>query len=983
MGDGDGDDAVNRVRGGGIRSVYEYDYEQPRTAAAAAAVTASEAADVAADMATAGTAVPPNPSESTAALGRSPRLGPMSPRMSNLSSLTSNRNLNNVTNMRSLRALSRSRQSWRRSLSSADETLEKKLMPIQATPEETEPPTTQQRLRIFSTGEQERVEESEFDEEEEVQAKETNEVREFFVKRPFKCGLCIFGAILVIVGGCMEGINAVDVRQVPQALLFVGSSFMMGIIADIIVILFGGLLTWMVALAQTKHKEVEYSLAVAHFYYDSVVYKLSFLLWNILTIVMFTSFVPREDDSTDIVASWATAYYHLTRILGILAMLLFSRVLTQLLRMYLTQDFGIRSFATRVKDSLDQELLCCKLRSVRPNPSFVSLVKRLGNSNKSGGYADPELWQAVVRHVNSHHVDGFEPHTGKHAPVKPGKDPGLGRRARPVAASIFARLIATIRMQREEFLASESEMFYDRVEHSASASESAATAEMGDQYDNTKASAEAEDKNPAAEESSGEQQPPLKKLQSKQSQQEDENQSKTEENEQPYTSRSQEAPPASEFYRPLPRMSNIEEESAAASEATAAAARAIRKFNQRRAESFRTIRSEDHAVDSETLAAAEDDDEQFLFDPDDKGTVVSNKVQSNVREIDEIPLEALAEIAEEIDVVQNADITTRSKRELLSHLSSRLGNKVYFREEVLDALKELDSAYDWDKVWKNYLDPRDTGVLTWPRLRTLIFDFYETRYNLSLSIQDSKSAIKSMDVVIMSVFLILVILISLSFYTTDLATMLSSMSTVILGYSFIFGGSVTTSFENIVFLFGVHPYDVGDTLLFNDNRYTVSRIRLLTTDFIQADGAMMRLTNEYIAALGPIFNLNTSENHSIGFSIYLPAMDVRESNITAIRKSLDEFFKLNSVSFDSYGFTAREFIHPLEANGELPSKGTHATHVRFYLWVTFNFSFEDAGRIFAEQTRLITHMCETLAALGLSKPLLDESHSRSITQGHA
>jgi small-conductance mechanosensitive channel len=43
-----------------------------------------------------------------------------------------------------------------------------------------------------------------------------------------------------------------------------------------------------------------------------------------------------------------------------------------------------------------------------------------------------------------------------------------------------------------------------------------------------------------------------------------------------------------------------------------------------------------------------------------------------------------------------------------------------------------------------------------------------------------------------------------------------TVSSVLLGLSFIFGNSIRTVFESVVFLFVVHPFDVGDALLITD-----------------------------------------------------------------------------------------------------------------------------------------------------------------------
>jgi hypothetical protein len=43
-----------------------------------------------------------------------------------------------------------------------------------------------------------------------------------------------------------------------------------------------------------------------------------------------------------------------------------------------------------------------------------------------------------------------------------------------------------------------------------------------------------------------------------------------------------------------------------------------------------------------------------------------------------------------------------------------------------------------------------------------------------------------------------------------------TVSSVLLGFSFVFSTSIRTTFESVVFLFVVHPYDVGDMLLLTD-----------------------------------------------------------------------------------------------------------------------------------------------------------------------
>lgn len=43
-----------------------------------------------------------------------------------------------------------------------------------------------------------------------------------------------------------------------------------------------------------------------------------------------------------------------------------------------------------------------------------------------------------------------------------------------------------------------------------------------------------------------------------------------------------------------------------------------------------------------------------------------------------------------------------------------------------------------------------------------------------------------------------------------------TVSSVLLAFSFVFGTAIRNTFESVVFLFVVHPYDVGDVLLLTD-----------------------------------------------------------------------------------------------------------------------------------------------------------------------
>lgn len=51
-----------------------------------------------------------------------------------------------------------------------------------------------------------------------------------------------------------------------------------------------------------------------------------------------------------------------------------------------------------------------------------------------------------------------------------------------------------------------------------------------------------------------------------------------------------------------------------------------------------------------------------------------------------------------------------------------------------------------------------------------------------------------------------------------------TFSSVVLAFAFVFGNSIRTVYECVVWLFVVHPFDVGDTLLIEGQRHKVGGV---------------------------------------------------------------------------------------------------------------------------------------------------------------
>lgn len=87
---------------------------------------------------------------------------------------------------------------------------------------------------------------------------------------------------------------------------------------------------------------------------------------------------------------------------------------------------------------------------------------------------------------------------------------------------------------------------------------------------------------------------------------------------------------------------------------------------------------------------------------------------------------------------------------------------------------------------------------------------YLERKSLAHSLNDAKTAIEELNRLLSGVLVIVIIivwLLMMGFLTTKVLVFISSQLLVVV---FVFGNTAKTVFEAIIFVFVMHPFDVGD-----------------------------------------------------------------------------------------------------------------------------------------------------------------------------
>ncbi|XP_050220244.1 mechanosensitive ion channel protein 10-like [Mercurialis annua] len=145
---------------------------------------------------------------------------------------------------------------------------------------------------------------------------------------------------------------------------------------------------------------------------------------------------------------------------------------------------------------------------------------------------------------------------------------------------------------------------------------------------------------------------------------------------------------------------------------------------------------------------------------------------------------------------------------------------------------------------------------------------YKGRKALAHALKDTKTAVKQLNklvtgIVIIVTFVIWLILMEIA--TTKILVVLSSQ---LLVAAFIFGNTCKTIFEAIIFVFVMHPFDVGDRCVVDGVPLLVEEMNILTTVFLKLDNEKVYYPNAVLAKK-PISNFYRSPamGDTVEFSI--------------------------------------------------------------------------------------------------------------------
>ncbi|GMH04102.1 hypothetical protein Nepgr_005941 [Nepenthes gracilis] len=190
----------------------------------------------------------------------------------------------------------------------------------------------------------------------------------------------------------------------------------------------------------------------------------------------------------------------------------------------------------------------------------------------------------------------------------------------------------------------------------------------------------------------------------------------------------------------------------------------------------------------------------------------------------------------------------------------------YIEEEDLQRFMKKEEA---DHVFPLFEGAAATGKIKKSALRKWVVNAYLERKSLAHSLNDTKTAVDELNNIASGIVLIVIVIVwnlMMGFLTTKVLVLISSQLLLVV---FMFGNTAKTVFESIIFVFVMHPFDVGDRCVIDGVQMVVEEMNILTTIFLRYDNEKIIYPNSVLATK-PISNFYRSPEmiDSVEFSVH-------------------------------------------------------------------------------------------------------------------
>ncbi|KAG4907395.1 hypothetical protein JHK86_055879 [Glycine max] len=174
---------------------------------------------------------------------------------------------------------------------------------------------------------------------------------------------------------------------------------------------------------------------------------------------------------------------------------------------------------------------------------------------------------------------------------------------------------------------------------------------------------------------------------------------------------------------------------------------------------------------------------------------------------------------------------------------ARRGCRYIYPDDLMRFMREDEAA----KTMNLFEGASEAERISKSALKNWVVNAFRERRALALTLNDTKTAVNKLHRMlnfIVAIVILVIWLLILELATTKFLLFVSSQVVVV---AFVFGNTCKTIFEAIIFLFVMHPFDVGDRCEIDGVQMVVEEMNILTTIFLRYDNQKVIIPNNVLA----------------------------------------------------------------------------------------------------------------------------------------
>ncbi|KAF3446096.1 hypothetical protein FNV43_RR11275 [Rhamnella rubrinervis] len=252
----------------------------------------------------------------------------------------------------------------------------------------------------------------------------------------------------------------------------------------------------------------------------------------------------------------------------------------------------------------------------------------------------------------------------------------------------------------------------------------------------------------------------------------------------------------------------------------------------------------------------------------------------------------------------------------------------------------------------------ETGKIDRKSLIGWVVKVYKGRKALAHALNDTKTAISQLNKLVSGIIIVVTLLVWLLLMGIATTKVLVVLSSQIVAASFMIGNTCKAVFDALMFVFVMHPFDVGDRCVIEGVPLLVEEMNILTTVFLKLNNEKVYYPNTVLASKA-ISNYYRSPDmgDTVDFSIdFMTPLE----RIGMMKDRINKYLEKNSQHW-----------HP--DHSVVVKEIENVNKIQMALYVNHTMSFQEYGERNNRRTELMVEMKKIFEELNIKYNLLPQT----------